>query len=69
MFRLFSVATCAALLCGTAAAQHELDRSRIYPVTSPIRNAGTVDVTTGKWTKPSQQVKAGGQTIYNYTCT
>src|SRR5687767_11212643 len=69
MFRLFSVAACAALLCGMAAAQHSLDRSRLYPVTSPIRNAGTVDVTTGKWTKPTQQVKAGGQTIFNNTCT
>jgi hypothetical protein len=69
MFRSYLIAAGAALLCTSAAAQQKLDPSRMYPITSPIKNAGTVDVTTGKWTKPAQQVKTGSSTIFNNTCT
>jgi hypothetical protein len=69
MFRSYLIAAGAALLCSTAVAQQKLDPSRLYPVTAPIKNAGTVDVSTGKWTKPAQQVKTGSQSIYNNTCT
>ena len=51
-------------------AQQRLDPSRMYPITSPIRDAGTVDVTTGKWTKPGQGSKVtGGPLRFNNTCT
>jgi hypothetical protein len=57
------------LAVAPAAAQHRLDRLRLYPITSPIKHAGTVDVTTGRWTKPGQGTKAGKTIIYNNTCT
>jgi hypothetical protein len=51
------------------AAQQRLDPSRLYPITSPIRHAGTVDVTTGRWTKPDQGTKSGKGIVFNNTCT
>jgi len=69
MFRSYLIAAGAALLCTTAAAQQKLDPSRMYPITTPVKNAGTVDVTTGKWTKPAQGTKAGIGIIFNNTCT
>jgi hypothetical protein len=51
------------------ATQVRLDPSRTYPITTPIRNAGTVDVTTGRWTRPAQPAKSGKGVIYNNTCT
>lgn len=70
MFRSYLIAAGAALLCTSAAAQQKLDPSRMYPITTPIKNAGTVDVTTGKWTKPGQQVKASANSIvFNNSCT
>jgi hypothetical protein len=60
----------ALILCGAPlVAQQSLDRSRLYPITSPIKDAGTVDVTTGKWTKPGQRTKLGKSIIFNNTCT
>jgi hypothetical protein len=64
-----SLAVLAALCATPTAAQQKLDPSRMYPITTPIKNAGTVDVTTGKWTKPGQQVKAGVGIIFNNSCT
>jgi hypothetical protein len=70
MFRSYLIAAGAALLCTSAAAQQKLDPSRMYPITTPVKNAGTVDVTTGKWTKPAQgTVKATGAIIFNNSCT
>jgi hypothetical protein len=74
MFRSSLIAAGAVLLCSTAAAQQRLDPARMHPITGPIKNAGTVDVTTGKWTKPSQHVagvqKAGAiQTVFKNNCT
>jgi hypothetical protein len=62
------LAASAALPC-MAFAQQRLDPSRLYPVTAPIKNAGTVDVSTGKWTGPQKSTKLGSQSIYNNTCT
>jgi hypothetical protein len=69
MFRSYLIAAGAALLCTSAAAQQRLDPSRMYPITTPVKNAGTVDVTTGKWTKPAQGTKAGSSLIFNNSCT
>ncbi len=61
------------LLAGDLAAQNRIDPARLHPVKHPPRHAGTVDVTTGKWSKPAHAIatqKAGGvQTIFNNTCT
>jgi hypothetical protein len=57
------------LLALSAAAQEQLPRSRLFPITAPIRDAGTVDVTTGKWTRPHGSTKVGSQVVYNNTCT
>jgi hypothetical protein len=56
------------LLAASAAAQQRFPESRKFPITAPIRNAGTVDVTTGKWTRAGA-AKAGSQIVYNNTCT
>ncbi len=50
-------------------AQQRPDPSRLFPITTPIRNAGTVDVTTGRWTRPAQGTKSTGNVIFNNTCT
>jgi hypothetical protein len=67
--KLAVILAASAALSSMVFAQQRLDPSRLYPVTAPLKNAGTVDVSTGKWTKPAQQVKSGNQTIYNNTCT
>jgi hypothetical protein len=71
MFRSSLIAAGAALLCTAASAQQQLPTSRMYPITTPVKNAGSVNVTTGKWTRPGQAVNKAGidQTIYNNTCT
>jgi hypothetical protein len=57
------------LLAATATAQQRMPDARRFPVTAPIRDAGSVDVTTGKWTRPGGAIKAGSQVVYNNTCT
>lgn len=72
MFRSTLIVAGAALLCSTAVAQKQIDSSKIFPITSPIRYAGSVDVTTGKWTRggqPGQTLNAGATVIFNNTCT
>ena len=69
MFRSSLIVAGAALLCSTAAAQHSLDAARKMPITVPIKDAGTVDVTTGKWTPANTASKKAVQTIFNNTCT
>ncbi len=63
----------AIVLCSVASAQQRIDPARMFPITGRIKDAGTIDVTTGKWTKPSQAGTAskalGTQTSYNNTCT
>jgi hypothetical protein len=69
MFRSSLIVAGAALLCSTALAQHDLGSGRLVPVTSPIKNAGTVDVTTGRWTAPGTSTKAAPTNVFNNTCT
>jgi hypothetical protein len=69
MFRSSLIVAGAALLCSTAAAQHELGSARRIPITAPIKNAGTVDVTTGRWTAPGTSTKAAPVNVFNNTCT
>lgn len=69
MFRSSLIVAGAALLCSTALAQQQLDPARRLPVTVPLKNAGTLDVTTGKWTPPGAANKKAVQTVYNNTCT
>jgi len=69
MFRSSLIVAGAALLCSTAAAQHELGSARRVPITAPIKNAGTVDVTTGRWTAPGTSTKAAPVNVFNNTCT
>ena len=73
MFRSSLIIGGAALLCSTAFAQQRLDPSRMIPITGEVKNAGVVDVTTGKWTRPNAAqatTKAGGvQVIYRNNCT
>ena len=67
--RTLPVVIGAALLGTTASAQHELGPARRVPITAPIKNAGTVDVTTGRWTAPSTGAKAGAYNVFNNTCS
>jgi hypothetical protein len=69
MQHLGSIAACAALCSLPLAAQQKLDPSRVYPITTPVKNAGSVDVTTGRWTRGQQGTKAGTTVIFNNTCT
>ncbi len=73
MFRSSLIAAGAVLLCSTAAAQQRIDPARMFPITGPIKDAGTIDVTTGKWTKPGHTAttqKTGAiQSIYYNNCT
>lgn len=69
MFRSSLIVAGAALLCSTALAQSSVvDTAKRFPVTAPLKDAGTVDITTGKWTKPGVSQKAL-TIIYNNTCT
>ena len=58
-----------ALIAVPAAAQQLAPNKRIYPITAPVRDAGTVDVTTGRWTRGTSALKLGSQVIYDNTCT
>jgi len=69
MFRSTLILAGAALLCSTAAAQSQIDPSRIYPVTAPIKHAGTYDIQTGTWTPAGGVLAANNTIIYNNTCT
>jgi len=68
MFRSSLIVAGAALLCSTALAQSSVDTAKRFPVTVPLKDAGTVDITTGKWTKPGVSTKAL-TIIYNNSCT
>jgi hypothetical protein len=60
---------CIALLSTLAHAQERLPAGRSFPVTGEPRDAGTVDVTTGRWTRPGQSTKQGALIVYDNTCT
>ena len=69
MLRSTLILAGAALLCSAASAQSQIDPSRIYPITVPIKHAGTYHVATGTWSPPSGGLAAGNTIIYNNTCT
>jgi hypothetical protein len=70
MLRSSLIAVGAALVCGVASAQNQMNASRLYPIHGNIRDAGIYDMRTGRWHSHSQagQLGAAQQTIYNNTC-
>ncbi len=46
----------------------EMDPSRLYPITAPIRDAGTFHYTTQTWTTRPER-SSSKTTVYNNTCT
>jgi len=64
-----SIYSAGALLIGaTAFAQSDLS-SRVHPITAPVKNAGTLNLATGQWTRHGNQAQGVGPgTIYNNTC-
>lgn len=72
MLRSTLIAAGAAVLCTTGFAQNTLDASKVYPITSPVKDAGTFNVNTRRWMAPSQlqtQQAVGLQIIYDNTCS
>ena len=63
------IAAAAIALCGTnAIAQGDL-KSRLMPITSPLRNAGVYHVATGRWTRGASLANGTGpHTLYNNSC-
>ena len=57
-----------ALLCGVASAQGNM-KSRLVPITAPIRNAGVYHVATGTWTRGASPASTAGQVIYDNNST
>jgi hypothetical protein len=58
-----------ALLGASALAQGDL-RSRLQPITSPLKNAGVYHVATGTWTRNGQLSNLSGPSIiYNNSCS
>ena len=57
MQRWLVPAACAALALPSLA-QQRLDPSRLIPIRGEVRHAGTVDVTTGRWTRRPHVVAA-----------
>jgi hypothetical protein len=67
--RTFLLVVFAAFLGSPVQAQHELGSGRRITITAPIRNAGTVEVTSGRWTAPVNAAKAFTVNVFNNTCT
>jgi hypothetical protein len=59
----------AVLLVSASSAQHELGPVRRLPISAPIKNAGTVDVVTGRWMAPGTSMKLAATNVFNNTCT
>jgi hypothetical protein len=58
-----------ALLCAGAMAQGDL-KSRLQPVTSPLKNLGVYHVATGRWTRGATLSNGTGPaTLYNNSCS
>ena len=68
MLRSSLFAASAVLLSTAAFAQNDAS-SKLRPVTSPVKNAGTYHVATGAWTRAkAPTANLGPDTIYNNTC-
>ncbi len=69
MNRLSTVAAAITLL-GALAFPQDILRSRLQPVTAPVRRAGVFNVATGTWTRNASLANVTGpDTIYNNTCS
>jgi hypothetical protein len=73
MLRSTLIAAGAAVLCSASFAQQALDASKVYPITSPPKDAGVFNVNTRRWISPAKaqahQAAVGVQVIYNNNCT
>jgi hypothetical protein len=71
MFRSTLIAAGAVLLCSAAYSQQRIPPSKVYPITSPIQDAGTLNWQTKTWTAAgaSTHLNAGKVVIYDNTCT
>lgn len=71
MLRSSLIAAGAALLCGVASAQNTIDPSKVFPITTPIKDAGVYDFKTGQFYPRAQAgaLTAGISVIFNNTCT
>lgn len=68
MLRPYLTTAAVALLGASAIAQGDL-KSRLMPITSPFRNAGTFHVATGTWTRNGALSNLSGPSIvYNNSC-
>src|SRR5688572_18035982 len=69
MLRSTTTALCVLVLGSTSFAQSDL-RSRLHPITSPVKNAGTLNLVTGAWTRATngQASAAGPEIVYANTC-
>ena len=73
MLRSMIVGGAAVLACSLAHAQQPLRNAQnLYPVTAPVRDAGALDVSTGKWKRAGQQpgsFAASGPVVFDNTCS
>jgi hypothetical protein len=71
MLRSTLIAAGVAVLCSASFAQQTLDASKVFPITSPVKNAGTFNVNTKRWMSPSKTPTQNGtiQVIYDNRCT
>jgi hypothetical protein len=68
MSRATVLAASTVFLSASAIAQGNV-KSRIFPVTSPIRNAGIYHVQTGTWTRGAKLANTSGPSVlYNNSC-
>jgi hypothetical protein len=56
-----------ALLCAVASAQGDM-KSRLLPITAPLRHAGVYHVATGTWTRGAKPGNLPGPVIYDNSC-
>jgi hypothetical protein len=65
----FAASLLAAVLVGAVASAQADLRSRLQPITSPIRHAGVYHVATGAWTRGATLANGTGpKVIYDNTC-
>jgi hypothetical protein len=73
MLRSTLIAAGAAVLSSAGFAQQTLDASKVYPITSPVKDAGVFNLNTRRWMSPAKvqahQNAVGVQFIFDNTCT
>ncbi len=68
MHRFLRTLAMSAFICGSATAQGDL-KSRLMPITSPLRRAGVYHVATGEWARGATLANGSGPAVlYNNTC-